>query len=178
MHLKVIIIGSGNVATILGRKIKLAGHTIQEIISQHEEHARILAYEFGSRYGSVWGSVSRDADLYILALPDHALNSIGKNLFLQKKLVVHTAGSVTKDILSETTKNYGVLYPLQSLRKEAKELPEIPFLVDANTEDGLAFIYDFASTLSGSVQVAGDEKRLKIHVASVLVNNFCGRRTA
>ncbi len=170
--MKVSIIGSGNVATILGRKILLAGHAISEVISQHEEHARILGKELNCRYGSGWESVSREADIYILALPDTVLNSIGKKLSLPKKIVVHTAGSVSKEVLKDTGRNFGVLYPLQSLQKEVKELPEIPFLVDANTEDGLTMIYDFAKTISGSVQVAGDEKRLKVHVASVIVNNF------
>jgi predicted short-subunit dehydrogenase-like oxidoreductase (DUF2520 family) len=170
--MKVSILGSGNVATILGRKILLAGHTITEVISQNEEHARILAKELNCRYGSGWESVGRDADLYILALPDDVLNSIGKDLGHPKKIVVHTAGSVSKDVLQESAKNFGVLYPLQSLRKELKELPEIPFLVDANTEDGLTILYDFAKTLSMNVQVAGDEKRLKLHLASVIVNNF------
>jgi predicted short-subunit dehydrogenase-like oxidoreductase (DUF2520 family) len=51
-------------------------------------------------------------------------------------------------------------------------MPEIPFLVDGNTPDDLAVISEFASTLSPMVQQAGDEERLKIHLAAVMVSNF------
>ena len=53
---------------------------------------------------------------------------------IHDKLVLHTAGSVSKDVLKNISYNYGVLYPLQSLRKESHEIPEIPFLVDGNND--------------------------------------------
>jgi len=112
------------------------------------------------------------ADLYVIAVSDAAIASVASNLQLDKKLVVHTAGSVSKDVLSVCSKNYGVLYPLQSLRSELNELPEIPFLVDGNTGDDLALITEFAGTISSQVQQAGDEQRLKLHVAAVIVSNF------
>ena len=51
-------------------------------------------------------------------------------------------------------------------------MPEIPFLVDANTADNITLLKDFAETLSSKVQVASDGQRKKIHLAAVLVNNF------
>jgi predicted short-subunit dehydrogenase-like oxidoreductase (DUF2520 family) len=112
------------------------------------------------------------ADLYVIAVSDVAIASVAAGLRLDRKLVVHTAGSVSKDVLSVCSKNYGVLYPLQSLRGELNELPDIPFLVDGNTNDDLALITEFAGTLSNQVQQAGDEQRLKLHVAAVIVSNF------
>jgi hypothetical protein len=38
--------------------------------------------------------------------------------------------------------------PLQSLRSELHELPDIPFVVDGNTEDDLALITEFANSIS------------------------------
>ncbi|MEI9934278.1 MAG: NAD(P)-binding domain-containing protein [Ferruginibacter sp.] len=43
--MKVVIIGSGNIATIFGRLIKKAGHEITEVFSRQAEHAQILANE-------------------------------------------------------------------------------------------------------------------------------------
>jgi hypothetical protein len=68
--------------------------------------------------------------------------------------------------------NYGVLYPLQSLRKEIQEIPEMPLLVDANTQDNLTLIYDFAKTISDNTEIASDVERTKLHVAAIMVNNF------
>ena len=133
------------------------------------EVARLLNLPFTSPINSV----RKDADIYVVAIGDDALYSIGDWFQLERKLVVHTAGSVPKDVLRTVSKNYGVLYPLQSLKADLNLLPEIPFLVDGNTPDDLALIRDFASSLSGKVEMADDEMRLKLHVAAVVVNNFC-----
>jgi predicted short-subunit dehydrogenase-like oxidoreductase (DUF2520 family) len=97
---------------------------------------------------------------------------VAGQLQLAKRLVVHTAGSVPMDVLKNASPNYGILYPLQSLRKEMEKLPEIPFLIDGNTPDDLAVIGEFSSTLSNQVQKANDEQRSKIHLAAVMVSNF------
>lgn len=38
--MKIVIIGAGNVATVLGRIIKLAGHTVVEVVARHINHAK------------------------------------------------------------------------------------------------------------------------------------------
>jgi predicted short-subunit dehydrogenase-like oxidoreductase (DUF2520 family) len=74
--------------------------------------------------------------------------------------------------LQDVSKNFGVLYPLQTLRKEIKIDYEIPMLIDANTEDTLAVVEDFAKTISDNVQTADDDTRMQLHVAATIVNNF------
>jgi predicted dinucleotide-binding enzyme len=170
--MKVVIIGAGNVAHVLGRKMLLSGHVIEQIISRNIENACALAGELGCGYGSTFQEVIKDADFYVIAISDNALIEINKKLFLDTKLIVHTAGSISKDVLKQVSRNYGVIYPLQSLRKEIKAIPEIPLLVDANTPDNLTLIYDFAKTISNTVKKAGDEERAKLHVGAIMVNNF------
>jgi predicted short-subunit dehydrogenase-like oxidoreductase (DUF2520 family) len=51
-------------------------------------------------------------------------------------------------------------------------LPVIPFLVDAVQEEDVNALQQLALSLSSQVQVAGDEKRLKLHIAAVIVSNF------
>jgi hypothetical protein len=75
-------------------------------------------------------------------------------------------------VLEKISRNHGVLYPLQSLRKEITEIPEIPLLVDGSTKDNLTLIQDFAYSLSGNVHFADDMTRLKLHVAATVLNNF------
>jgi predicted short-subunit dehydrogenase-like oxidoreductase (DUF2520 family) len=116
--------------------------------------------------------INRSADIYIAAIADSALPGLHQDLSLDKKTVVHTAAAVSKDVLQQVSRNYGVLYPLQTLRKEQPYIPDIPFLVDGNTADDLALIQDFAGTLSGKVMVANDDLRLRMHIAAVFVSNF------
>ncbi|HUS01000.1 MAG TPA: DUF2520 domain-containing protein, partial [Chitinophagaceae bacterium] len=89
-----------------------------------------------------------------------------------KKLVVHTAGSVSKEVLKNISSRYGIIYPLQSLIKDSLNIPEIPLLVDGSDDETTNFITGFSKTLSENIGLADDKQRLKFHVAAVLVNNF------
>src|SRR5579863_2087169 len=138
--MKVVMIGSGNVATVLGRRILQAAHEVTEVISRNESHAKTLANELHCDYSSNFARISDHADICIVAVSDHALVDLSTELQFQNKIAVHTAGSVSKNILQQISKNFGVLYPLQSLRKEIRTDFEIPLLIDANTEETLAVI--------------------------------------
>ncbi len=170
--MNVTIIGSGNVATILGAKILAAGHSILQIVGRNTTDAAHLANNLKTSFTTDPASIRPDGDIYIFAVPDQALLGLHEQFNIQKKLVVHTAGSISKDALGAVSRNYGVLYPLQSLHRDLDHLPEIPFLVDGNTPDDLALIKDFADTISTDVQVADDAARQKVHLAAVAVNNF------
>jgi predicted short-subunit dehydrogenase-like oxidoreductase (DUF2520 family) len=170
--LRIVIIGTGNVATILGKRFLAADHEIVQVCGRNPLHAGELADVLSTTFSTDLKHPDPSADIYVLTVTDTAIASVAAELRLDKKLVVHTAGAVSKDVLSACSKNYGVLYPLQSLRSELHELPDIPFVVDGNTEDDLAMITEFANSISNQVQQAGDEQRLKMHVAAVMVSNF------
>jgi predicted short-subunit dehydrogenase-like oxidoreductase (DUF2520 family) len=86
--------------------------------------------------------------------------------------VVHTAGSVSMEVLSGISEQIGVLYPLQSLRKDQPGIPEIPFLVQGNSKDTEHLLRSFARSLSGLVHHAGEEERRRMHLAAVFTSNF------
>ncbi|MBC7867916.1 MAG: DUF2520 domain-containing protein, partial [Gloeobacteraceae cyanobacterium ES-bin-316] len=170
--MRISLIGSGNVASVLGRVITGNNHEVIQVISRDADNAKLLAEELGASYSDFSGQPDVNADLFILAIADQALEHFFTSYGMGNKMVVHTAGSVSIDLLSKYSTNYGVLYPLQSLRKEMQLIPRIPFLVDSNTTEGLKFIEDFAQTISDSVRRVGDEERLKLHAAAVIVSNF------
>jgi predicted short-subunit dehydrogenase-like oxidoreductase (DUF2520 family) len=103
---------------------------------------------------------------------DAAIGSVAKEMKLREKLIVHTAGAVSKEVLSACSESYGVLYPLQTLKGEIVSMPQIPLLVDANNKETLDRLVEFSSTWADSVLVADDAARLKFHVAAVFANNF------
>lgn len=171
--MKVVIIGAGNVGSVLARLIKNAGHEIIQVVSRDIAHAALLADELGTQYTDLKGTISKDGGLYLVSIKDAALSEIHLCCNVGNNLIVHTAGSVSKDVLEKASANYGVLYPLQSLRKENRHLcQDIPILVDGNTEDNIKLIETFAHTISSSVNRATDEQRIKLHVAAVIVSNF------
>ncbi len=170
--MQIVIIGSGNVATVLGRLCKQDGHQVVQVISRNANHAKELADELNCAYSDYSGEMNKHAELYLVAVADTSLSDLNQNFNLGNKLILHTAGSVSKDVLKNVSVNYGVLYPLQSLRKEMQYANDIPLLVDGSTEETITVIEDFAKSLSTNVSKANDEKRLKLHVAAVVVSNF------
>ena len=170
--MKIALIGSGNVATVLGRLLVKHQHQVTQVISRDVVHAGELANELGASFTDFDGSPDENAELFIIAISDAALENFFVKDGIHNKLVVHTAGSVSKDILHNFSNRYGVLYPLQSLRKEMEVIPPVPFLVDGCNEEITGIIENFAKTISYSVEIAGDEERLKLHAAAVVVSNF------
>lgn len=171
--MKVLIIGAGNVATVFARLSKAAGHEIIQVISKSTSSAKALADELQCPYTNDFNHLDKSAEIYLVAMSDAALNGLQENIRLKDQLIVHTAGAISKDVLASVSTNFGVLYPLQSLRKEEKnEVLQIPLLVDGNNDESSKRIEAFANTISRQVQVVTEEDRKKLHVAAVVVNNF------
>jgi predicted short-subunit dehydrogenase-like oxidoreductase (DUF2520 family) len=170
--MKVVLIGSGNVSTVLGKLMLAKGHEILQVISRNENHAALLAKELGARADTDLQKINPEGDICVVAIADDALYTINNKLTVHDQLVVHTAGSVSKEVLQKTSSRYGVLYPLQSLRAGTGHFPEIPFLVDGNDDETTKDIFSFAASLSDKVSIASDEQRLKLHLAAVASSNF------
>lgn len=170
--MRVVMLGSGNVGTVLCEVIAKAGHDIIQVVSRNEENARQLAASYFAKHGTLTDARFEEADIYIVALHDAVLDHMENIPALKDKLVVHTAGSIPIDVLKDCSDTYGVLYPLQSLSKYNNHLPEIPFLVHGSNQETLHKILGFAKTLSPKVIEANDTERLHYHVAAVFVSNF------
>ncbi len=170
--MEIVIIGTGNTATTLGKLFKKHGHQILEVVGRSSAHTNNLAELLGARPEYEVENMTQQAGLYLIAVSDVAIDVISQDIHLQDKLVVHAAGSVSKDVLRHSSNKYGVLYPIQSMRKEIEELPEIPLLIDANNETAKKELLKFAQTISTHVQYADDLLRKKVHLAAVFVSNF------
>jgi predicted short-subunit dehydrogenase-like oxidoreductase (DUF2520 family) len=171
--MKIVIIGSGNVAAVLGRKFKAAGHHILQVASRNASAASRLAYEWDTESTNYWSLVNKNADVYIIAVSDDAIEEVVADLKLPGKLVAHTAASVSKDVLKKVSSHHGVFYPLQSMREEINELPDAPIFFDASDEASRKKLEMLATSIAPQhAKQAGDDERLKLHIAAVFVSNF------
>ncbi len=171
--MKIVILGSGNAAAVLGRKFKAAGHEIVQIYSRNAAAASELAYEWDTESTNYKSMIQKNADVYLFAVNDNAITEVADNLHLPGKVVAHTAASVPASILEHVSDHYGVFYPLQSLRKEVINLPDVPVFFDGHDDTAKRVLSQLAQSISpSSTAVAGDEDRLKLHVAAVVVSNF------
>jgi len=170
--MQVVFIGSGNVATILARRMQRKGYSIKEIYSQDISNATTLADEVGAKAVASLQDITKESDIYILAVSDRAISSIATQVSFPGKLVIHTAGSIPQDVLKAMSDRYGVLYPIQSLRKNMHADTPVPFLIEGNNKDTTKQIEDIAKSISDSVAFGDDTTRLKLHVAAVFACNF------
>ena len=169
----IVIIGSGNAAAVLGRKFKAAGHNILQVVSRNASAASELAYEWNTISTNYQSPISKQADVYLIAISDGAIDEVVEDLRLPGKVVAHTAASVSMEALKKVSNHYGVFYPLQSLRKDMKTLPDVPIFFDGSDTIAKKALEKLAHSISKEqVTEAGDEARLKLHVAAVLVSNF------
>lgn len=168
----IVIIGSGHVANAMGRKILESGHSVSQVVARNKIKGEALARLLKADFTTDFSHTNQYAFMCIVAISDDALPELRRNLTLDRMLVVHTAGAVTKSALEKVSKNFGVMYPLQTLRAEAADVPDFPLLVDGSTPETCTMVMDFARTLSQTVVQANDEYRRKIHLAAVASGNF------
>ncbi|WP_378175614.1 Rossmann-like and DUF2520 domain-containing protein [Aquimarina sp. SS2-1] len=114
----------------------------------------------------------KEADLYILAISDDAVEKVSSALPFMDRLVVHTSGSVPMKSI-DNRNHPGVFYPLQTFSATKKvDFNKIPFCIEAERKTDVVFLKKLASMLSQKVYDISSDQRNLLHVAAVFVNNF------
>ncbi len=132
-----------------------------------------LAEKLNSAYTSDLGKINRDGDLYIVSVADDAVGKVAAKLGMLNGMVIHTSGSVAMEVLRESSANYGILYPLQTFSKSRKaDFSNIPFCVEANSNENLQKLKGLAESLSGNVVEIDSDQRKILHLAAVFACNF------
>ncbi|MDR2449121.1 MAG: DUF2520 domain-containing protein [Prevotellaceae bacterium] len=164
-------IGSGHVATHLAKAFFACGHVVVDICSHTPGHAQQLAAQVNAHTAHHISSL-RPADVYIIAVDDHAIPQVAQQLLPMQSLVLHTAGSVDLSALQKFP-NHGVLYPLQTLNREREtDFRMVPFFIEANIRKNYNIINRLAKSLSGNVKELDSETRARLHLAAVFAGNF------
>lgn len=167
-----VIIGSGNVATTFAQAFVDVGVNVLAIYSRNLKSAEELCKLVGG--GIATNNLTKlptNADLYLIAVSDNAIEQISKQIKVNG-LVVHTSGCTAMNAL-KNNKRYGVFYGLQTFKKSASvSLANVPFLIEAAEKNDETLLFNFASKLSSNVQLANTAQRQALHVAAVFANNF------
>ncbi|MFC4261530.1 Rossmann-like and DUF2520 domain-containing protein [Ferruginibacter yonginensis] len=170
--MNISFIGTGNVASVLAKACNSKGHIVHQIIGRNVEAGTLLAKEVGANFYELTSKNIESSELIIVATSDRSISDALSSFNFGSTPTVHTAGSVSIDILKNVSDNYGVLYPLQSLRKEMEAIPCIPFIVEANNTFTENILVNFAKTISEQVEIQTEAQRLRLHTAGVIVSNF------
>lgn len=178
---KIVLIGAGNVATHLGVALQKAGYEVLQIYSRTERSASILAAKLSVAYTACIENIRRDADVYIVALKDTALQELAPRLVEGREgaLFVHTAGSMPMELWKGLTGRYGVLYPMQTFSKQCQvDFRTIPFFIEASAPHELRLLHELAGKLSRKVYEITSQQRKHLHLAAVFACNFANHMYA
>lgn len=165
----VSIIGSGNVATQLGKAFVQNGISVSHVASRNPAHGASLASQLGAAACNI-ADLPKD-QLAVVCVSDDAIAQVLDALPASIP-AAYTSGSVGIDQLPERPQ-LGVFYPLQTMSKTSElNIIEVPILVESNDPIFLETLFDFAEFLSPQTRMVNSEQRRKIHLAAVWINNF------
>ncbi|MFN2394845.1 MAG: Rossmann-like and DUF2520 domain-containing protein [Bacteroidales bacterium] len=170
---KVVLIGSGNVATQMGLALAEKSFDILQVYSQTLTHADELAKKLNSSPINQIKNIRPDADMYIISVSDNALIELTESLPLENIFLVHTSGSTPMEIFRNKWKRYGVLYPLQTLSKSVKcDFSIVPLCIEASDKDHLGKLLELGKKISSKVYHINSDQREDLHIAAVFASNF------
>jgi predicted short-subunit dehydrogenase-like oxidoreductase (DUF2520 family) len=178
--MKIVLIGAGNVAIHLGRKLVAAGEVIVQVFSRSILKAGQLSMQLDATgYTNALEGIRPNADLYIIAVHDDAIGEVANSLVkngIWNKLVVHTSGATPMRVFQESAPQltkFGVFYPLQTFSKtQQPDFNQVPICIDAEAGESLDVLHSLAHKISPKVFTVNDPQRATLHLAAVFVNNF------
>lgn len=170
---RVVIIGSGNVATSLADGL-MARCEVVQIYSRQLPHAQALADAIGCPLATDdLNALVTDADAYIIAVRDDVIADVVAAVPDNGALWLHTSGSKGIDLFKGHRAHYGVLWPMQSFSREVVvALDDVHFFAEASDKKTLEHLMALGHMISHHVIEADSDKRRRLHVASVFSCNF------
>lgn len=169
---RVVMLGSGNVATSLALSLKDKYEVVQ-IYSHTLDNALLLTQQVNCEAIDDLKKLAKDADVYIISVKDDAIASVIDAAPRNGALWLHTSGATPISVFEGKQKRFGVLYPMQSFSKSRiVDMNEVHIFIEGNSEEVTQEICDFASSISNNVHKATSQERQQLHVAAVFACNF------
>lgn len=168
--IKVVIIGSGNVAQHLIQAFaKSKEIEVLQVFSRRKE--TIVPLLDSNKITANYNELIK-ADLYIIAVSDDAIANVSSQLPFKNRLVVHTSGSIPLDSLDSKNRK-GIFYPLQTFTKgKAIDFSQIPICLESENDSDYQLLEKVAKTISNNSFKSNEKQRKALHISAVFVNNF------
>ncbi|AZI38555.1 Rossmann-like and DUF2520 domain-containing protein [Epilithonimonas vandammei] len=167
--MKIVIIGSGNVAYHLAKAFTQNNIEVSQIFGRNEVELNKISEELNIPYST---KELADADLYLISVSDSAVEQVSDLIRTEKALVAHTSGSLPIETLKGNYRKAS-FYPLQTFSKTKNlEYSKIPFFIEAENQIDEKSLFELASLISDNVETSDYEKRKYIHLTAVFACNF------
>lgn len=168
--IRVVLIGSGNVAVHLARALE---KTESIRLIQYFSRTHRTKHYFSSTVPHTKDLSSLlEADIYLIAVKDEAIEEVASQISDRKGLILHTSGSISLESL-RSAEHCGVLYPVQTFSKDRElDWKKIPLALEASSPDAMRLLRKLASSLSNHLYEIDSARRKKLHLSAVFANNF------
>ena len=172
MRWRVVLIGSGNVATSLALALNGKCHLVQ-VYSRSMASAEALASRVGAQATNDLSQIVTDADIYVISVVDDAITRVLETCPARGGLWVHTSGSTSIDVFKGKRTRYGVLYPMQSFSKSCPaRMHEVHIFIEGCDSCATQEVKELAMLLTNNVHEITSRERERLHVAAVFACNF------
>ena len=172
--MRITLIGAGRVANHLALVLEKK-HRIIQVFSRDKQNAQNLADRVNAEAINQIEHLNRQTDLVIIAVSDQAISELIKNVsqYVPDSLIVHTSGSTSLSVLTESHLRAGVFYPLQTFSFEREvNWSDTPLFVEATNTQDLNVLTELANELSDCVYQYSSKQRQTLHLAAVFACNF------
>ena len=161
------IIGTGNVAELLGQRLLKAGCILSSVIGRNQSRLIQLSSDWNCKIESI-GAIS--GDIVLVAVSDDVTIKIIEQIE-PNKIVFYTAGTIDINLIKHPL--VGVFYPLQSITKSRiPKIDSFPILIESEHPEVIKKLNLIAQLISNQVSVCDSIERMKIHCIAVFINNF------
>lgn len=172
MKWRVVLIGSGNVATSLALALNGKCHLVQ-VYSRSMASAEALASRVGAQATNDLSQIVTDADIYVISVVDDAITRVLETCPARGGLWVHTSGSTSIDVFKGKRTRYGVLYPMQSFSKSCPaRMHDVHIFIEGCDSCATQEVKELAMLLTNNVHEITSTERERLHVAAVFACNF------
>ena len=172
MRWRVVLIGSGNVATSLALALNGKCHLVQ-VYSRSMASAEALASRVGAQATNDLSQIVTDADIYVISVVDDAITRVLETCPARGGLWVHTSGSTSIDVFKSKRTRYGVLYPMQSFSKSCPaRMHDVHIFIEGCDSCATQEVKELAMLLTNNVHEITSTERERLHVAAVFACNF------
>jgi predicted short-subunit dehydrogenase-like oxidoreductase (DUF2520 family) len=171
MFMKIVFIGSGNVAHFLAHQFAAAGHHITMVISKTIAHAQKLARLHNCDSSTDLVDLPAEVDLVCICVPDDA---IAKLDFKTTGLVVHCSGASDIEMLSQFSSAYGCIWPVASISEHtAAHMQDVSICISANTSNVMEILMSLCLPFAKNVIPLTEEQKRYAHLVATIGNNLC-----
>lgn len=170
--LRISIIGSGNVATHIARRLLEQSVKIVQICSKNLENAQLLAAQVNAQAICQLGDLdTKSIDFVWVLSNDDALATIAPSL-PKNTFVVHSAGAKGLSVF-EQQQHAAIIYPLYSFSKNVPvHFDALSLFLCVKQKEDAQKIESWARLIAPSTTWVTENDLLRLHTAAVIACNF------